>query len=505
MKKEYFLFSFILLNLCFINSSYAACTKKITAKNVIFFIDVNGGTKELDEAKKAACDRGQKIVIYPEQTAAIYKLTNDKSFYENRYKALKCDKDPANKGCAEVGSKKEAVITQLQEKAVQFSIPVLKEKLKKLNDEQGESVESLVISGHSDGKTIYGVYGTAQREGIQTAFQDLPDQGKSVTSLVMLACYSANPSTILSWKKNLPELKMIAGSDASASASDRPAGLQYLRDLLMKVKQLTADADQEKLKKRLKLLIPSLQEVNSAIYIDSNKCGEASGDKRFFYSKSSGGLNVFNPEECAKAIEKYKEKEDEIQGYMDGTTSIPTVTHGTPLREIYSFLRQNAHCLEAGEAQYTADMLYGLLFYHQVKINAIRALKKEADEVNAFLKDFGQGMAWPLTEENIKNKSRKEILNNLEVISSMMGPHAGPEIFEDMEKLGWSLNTMTCVSPEWHDIQANPRTPVCAAPMTNAYGQLSVEEREENPFSMTPNGIGGYPGMGGAQGQNEEE
>lgn len=499
MRLGYFLFSFILLN-----TSYAACDKKITTKNVIFFIDMNGGTKELDEAKKAACDRGQKIVIYPEQTAAIYKLTNDKSFYENKFKALKCDKDPSFKGCKEVGSKKDAVIDQLKEKAVQFSVPDLKEKLRKLHDEQGESVENLVISGHSDGKTIFGVYGTAQREGIQTSFKDLPDKGKSVTSLVMLACYSANPSTILSWKKNLPELKMIAGSDASASASDRPAGLKYLRDLLMKMKQLTADADQESLKKRLKVLIPTLKEVNSAIYIDSNKCGEALGDKRFFYSKSSGGLNVFNPEECAKAVEKYKTQEDEIKGYMDGTTPIPTETHGTALREIYSFMRQNAHCLEAGEAQYTADMLYGLLFYHQVKINAIRALKKEADEVNALLKDFGGLKTWPLTEENIKNKSRKEILDNLEAISGMIGPMGGPEVFEAIEKLEWSLKSMTCVSPEWHDIQANPRTPLCAAPLTSAYGQLSVEEREQNPFSIGNGAFGGF-GQSQNQSQNQSE
>jgi hypothetical protein len=90
---------------------------------------------------------------------------------------------------------------ELEVDAVKFSIPAMKETLKKLNREEGRNVESLVISGHSDGKTIFGVYGTTQRDEIQTTFKDLPDEGKSVSSLVMLACYSANPSTILSWKK----------------------------------------------------------------------------------------------------------------------------------------------------------------------------------------------------------------------------------------------------------------------------------------------------------------
>ncbi|MEA9355477.1 hypothetical protein SHI21_04670 [Bacteriovorax sp. PP10] len=508
MKKIFVLFFFLMLS----TSSYAACNKKITSKDVIFFVDLNGGNKEIEEAQKAACDKGQKLVIYPEQTAAIYKLTNDKSFYENRYKALTCDKTPTKKGCAEVRKKKDEVMSELEEKAVKFSIPVMKETLKKLNSEEGRNVESLVISGHSNGKTIFGVYGTTQRDAIQTTFKDLPDEGKSVSSLVMLACYSANPSTILSWKKNLPGLKMIAGSDASASASDRPAGLKYLKDLLMKVKDLTADADQKMLEKRLKVLIPTLKEVNSAIYIDSNKCGESVGDKRFFYSKSSGGLNVFNPEACEKSIAQYKEKEEDIAGYMEGITPIPVETHGTPLRELYSFLRQNAHCLEAGQAQYTADMLYGLLFYHQVKINAIRALKKEADEINAVLVDFGVGRIWPLTEENIKNKSRKEIIDNLDAIFDVLPKISGnSELLEDIKKLEGSLKTMACVSPEWHDIQTNPRAPMCST--TNWDNVMTINPQALGvgmPGSSGTGlgaGLGGYNGGGSFSGveQSEEE
>lgn len=509
MRKIFILFFFLVLS----TSSYAVCNKKITSKDIIFFVDLNGGTKEIEEAQKAACEKGQKIVIYPEQNAAIYKLTNDKSFYENRFKALTCDKTPTKKGCAEVSKKKDEVMNEIESKAVKFSIPAMKETLKKLNSEDGRNVESLVISGHSDGKTIFGVYGTTQRDEIQTTFKDLPDEGRSVSTLVMLACYSANPSTVLSWKKNLPGLKMIAGSDASASASDRPAGLRYLKDLLIKMKDLTADADQKKLETRLRVLIPTLKEVNSAIYIDSNKCGENVGDKRFFYSKSSGGLNVFNPEACEKSIAQYKEKEEDIAGYMDGETAIPTVTHGTSLRELYSFLRQNAHCLEAGQAKYTADMLYGLLFYHQVKINAIRALKKEADEINAILNDFGLERIWPLTEENIKNKSRKEIIENIDEIFDVLPKISGnsEQLLEDMKKIEGSLKTMACISPEWHDVLANPRAPICST--TNWDSVLSINPQELGvgmPGSTATGlgvGLGGYSGGGSFSGveQSEEE
>ena len=513
MRNIFLFFFLVIVNFYLLDSSHAAaCNKKVTSKDVIFFVDLNGGTKELEEAQKAACDKGQKLVIYPVQTAAIYRMTADKSFYENRVKALACDKDPAKKGCSEMIKKRDQVLAEIEDKAVKFSLPGMQEILKKLNSEQGSNVESLVISGHSDGKTIFGVYGTTQREEIQTAFKDLPDQGKSVTSLIMLACYSANPSTILSWKKNLPELKMIAGSDASAAASDRKAGLKYLRDLLIRVKELTADADEKKLKQRLKVLVPTLKEVNSAIYIDANKCGESIGDKRFFYSQSSGGLNVFNPEACQKAIEQYKEKEETIAGYMDGELSIPTQTQGTPLRELYSFLRQQAHCLEAGHVKYTADMLYGLLFYHQVKVNAIRALKKEADEINALLLDFGIESIWPLTEENIKNKNRKEIIENIDALFNTVPNLSGnsPELHENMKKLEASLKSMACVSPEWHDIQANPRAPLCSTASLDNFG-ISAESLgtgiEGNFGSGLGTGIGGYSGSGLLEGvgQDQEE
>lgn len=328
----------------------------------------------------------------------------------------------------------------------------------------------------------------------------------------MLACYSTNPSTILSWKKNLPGLKIFAGSDASAAASDRPAGLKYLKDLLMKVKDLTADADQKAVEKRLKILIPTLKEVNSSIYIDINKCGENNGDKRFFYSQSSGGLNVFNPEACEKSITQYKEKEEDIAGYMDGITPIPTVTHGTELRELYSFLRQNAHCLEAGKEKYTADMLYGILFYHQVKINAIRALKKEADEINVLLNEFGLGRIWPLTEENIKNKSRKEIIDNLDAIFDVLPKISGnsEQLLENIKKLEGSLKTMACVSPEWHDVLANPRAPICST--TNWDSVLNINPQELGmPGSVGTGlgaGLGGYNGGGSfsdAEQSDEEE
>lgn len=228
----------------------------------------------------------------------------------------------------------------------------------------------------------------------------------------------------------------------------------------------------------MQTLIPTLNQVNSAIYIDGNKCGEGLNEKRLFFSKSNGGVKIFNPEDCIRAEAEYQKKENKITEYKQGKIAIPLETQGTELREIYTFLRQNEHCLQVSQTKYSVNMVYGLLFYNSVKINAIRAYKKEADVINATMElqrneissmhaqdnsDFER--IWPLNEENIRKKGRNEILQALDVLkrlgSTINDDERRYSYFEAFSKLDESLNEMTCISNQWHSEQIRPTVPQC--------------------------------------------
>lgn len=82
-----------------------------------------------------------------------------------------------------------------------------------------------------------------------------------------------------------------------------------------------------------------------SLYINTSECGKNEKESQYLY-KSVGGLNSFNPDD-----------------YFLGNVEIPFETTGTLLREMYTFMRQNEHCLALEKVHYTADQLYGLLFF----------------------------------------------------------------------------------------------------------------------------------------------
>lgn len=482
--------AFFLISFIIFTNSALACDKKITSKDIILFIDFNGSKSEIETARKAACTRGQELVVYPTQTKEVENIVNENVYYGNKKKALggclKYGKSPPPRACEKIEKeelKNILALDKMRKDRVlkQASEPELRAFIKNLKVINQKNVETLIISGHSAGGSYWGTYGFLRSENFHNAFKDLPDKGKSLNSIIFLACYSVNPINIIDWKKNIPSIKLMAGSDASAAAEGRPAALKYLNDILLKTNELTKDATEKSLEKKLNTLIPTLNQLNSSLYIDTNQCEAKNPNKNFFFSQAKGGLRKFSPEDCSKALDEYKKKEPEIRKYFNGDIEIPIETSGTPLRNLYTFMRQNEHCFKSLHGiSYTADQLFGLLFYHPIKINAYRAYKKEFAEINSMFKNK-EGLKklvddkfrkdevekfWPFTEENLKTKSRKEILRNLEVANelpyiisnSLYNKSHHIMIMKNIEK---TIGVVQCYNPTWHDIQDSPKQIKC--------------------------------------------
>ena len=289
-----------------------------------------------------------------------------------------------------------------------------------------------------------------------------------------------------------------------ASGSENKFGLNYLANLLINTKSIISSAEKKTLELRLKKLVPTLNKINSSLYINTSECGKSEKDSQYLY-KSVGGLASFNPDDCKKSIIEYRAKiEVNIDDYFNGPLEIPFETSGTPLRELYTFMRQNEHCLELEKVRYTADQLYGLLFFHNIKLNILMAYQKKFEEVNQVINNKNElyeriktisppsrtldfvvakttinplasksvskediDKLWPFTPENIKSKSRSEILSNIKTLQGLKDLASDDQSLKiknlknNLISIQKTLVDLDCYDPTWHDVKVNPLAVEC--------------------------------------------
>ena len=133
-----------------------------------------------------------------------------------------------------------------------------------------------------------------------------------------------------------------------------------------------------------------------------------------------------------------------FRNYYSGLKDIPEQTTGTDLRNLYSLVRQNAQCFNDGLMN--GDRIGNLLFFHDVKKNFGKVFEQDIAEAMSELDELAKdvdiikcsffssnkelydlkktikdvkGNFWMPTEEEIGNKSRREVLANIKRLSSV--------------------------------------------------------------------------------------
>ncbi len=343
--------------------SFAQCTGRVDDKTVMMFMDMNNSALEISAAQRAACARGQKLLVIPRNHQQYNQLTsvvqNDMKSYE------RCLGTGGN--CERQQATYMASYQRLE--TFKGTLPSAREQLTTeltAMKASGSKLVNFTISGHDGGGTYSGHKGEISRGDIGEVMAAFPEVN-NVKSVMLLGCYTAVPNEVIHWKQSFPNAKLIAGYDGIAPASDKLAGHQYLEDLLRREPTILAQADQSRLNSFLRNNVRGLSLMNVGVYVEL----ECVGPNKLYYGldDQSRGIRSLDISECNGKEEIVGKIAADITRYYEGESEPPTDTANGELRRIYNQGRRYEHCGAHLNREYSMEQAFNLLFYNGIKNN----------------------------------------------------------------------------------------------------------------------------------------
>lgn len=260
------------------------------------FIDANSNEIEIETARKAALAKGKRFIAYPSEGQALNK---------------------------------DKAIELLQ--TVPFS--------------------TLIISGHNGGGSFSGEGGEFGYYEVEEALAQNPEAKKSVRTLMLLGCNTANLGQITTWKSIFPELDIIAGYDGTAPSQNAKSGLSYIEQIISKKDQLLAQDDKKDIERFVRNM-DYIHHLEAGLYIKNIECEENKQvEKEYVFrplmEDRSDRFKEFNFKECSKRVEELRnEKLPLFMKYYLGELENKSSASREELRKLYNFFHQYSFCFE---------------------------------------------------------------------------------------------------------------------------------------------------------------
>ncbi len=201
---------------------------------------------------------------------------------------------------------------------------------------------------------------------------------------MLWGCYTGTPSSLeFNWKKQLPNLDLLAGFDQMAPLSATLASPQQLHDILAREKKLTAQKDLASLKAQFKGLSYANM-TNVSLCVRDNYINNRTSSKM---SALLEGCNIKSIDQGL--MSEYRKYLNAEPGYENP----PTNTGSNKIRQFYNNLQANEHCRKffAEQGIYDLpqpDQVVRLIFFDNYKKNFQANQKVEIERINELLKKF---------------------------------------------------------------------------------------------------------------------
>ena len=371
------------IGLVFIFSTYGvnACPHQVDPNKVMLFVDTNNSEPEIATTIKAACARGERLVIVPKNHKEFAKYNDDVEKKTKTFVQLGCKKK-SNPKCKAAWSALDAAFVSRD--SFQKSQPNITESVKNSLNEIKESkakLQQVSISGHNGGGSFGGKKGSFSRQSLSQIMSDFKDMNE-VKSILLLGCYTGTKHEVIEWKNIFPDARIIAGYDEKAPLADRPPGHQYISDILLKEKGLITSADQKRLNTFVQENLNGLHSLNAAVYL---QCSNPADPREYYYSsKISRSFEPMDSKECEKKKEEIEKILSQTNKYLSGDLEPPLNTDGE-LRKIYNQARALEHCNNLNGIQMNLSQIFNLLFYEGVKQSFSTFYKDDLQTVEQYL------------------------------------------------------------------------------------------------------------------------
>jgi hypothetical protein len=393
------LFIFLLINV----NSWANCPNPINSSKIILFVDTNQSELEIATAQKAACQRGEKLMVVPKNYKEYGKfIAVEQKAYRDKKQCFETTRDFSS--CENFTKKHHEAMNALEEfKSKQPTISNnVEEALKEIKSNKAKIV-SFNISGHDGGGHYGGSKGTFSRLQLAEIMSDFPEINE-VESLLLLGCYTGVQREVSEWKMIFPKTKMIGGYDGSAPLSHRPQGHAYLEDLLTKEKQLLKINKSEEVDLQVKSLIKGLDQLHAAIYLKP-ECSQKDDNSYYYGSKLDRIFTAYEPDQCEVAGTELGPLIGRIRKFESGENE-PSRERSQEIRQIYNTVRTHEHCIPSLGLPLNANHVFNLLFYEDIKKNFAHYFEEDLKEAETIVSSINM--------EEIINGQMEELKKSIE-------------------------------------------------------------------------------------------
>lgn len=265
-------------------------------------------------------------------------------------------------------------------------------------------IKTLFASGHDgDGS----VYADDEREATKGKFdpyididavnKKYPKLFAQVQTYYPLGCYTTAMGNVRQYLEVMPNIKFIAGYFGAAHSAHRQKSQNYLVEMVNKEDAIIQAVTVHEFQKLTSNLETMKTDMNIGMFRNLTcKTGETKG---YMLEVDHGGdapVNravIFSKDTCKKIKTELQKKTDEYFKYSEGEIDVPIATSGGPVRELYSYFRQNEYCYDIVKDDKdfqnfpSASEVFSLLFhrnfqrnfklYYQKKMNALKAQIKQ--------------------------------------------------------------------------------------------------------------------------------
>lgn len=496
---KYFIFSILA---SFFAQSIFACDRPIDEKKVVIYMGFHGGGEEIKGAIEGACLRGEQLVTIPDmkylkdfekqksklnynkfQAAAIKAYSTYLGCVNKKNPSCDSESKAYEKKANELEAVNEHFRKWVDEHADKREfLAVLTEQLQTLKSKNAH-VSSLILSGHDGAGHFYGDSTGITKEQIFALTNKYPKEIGSMSSVLLMGCWSSVPKEVDEWKTAFPALKIIGGFVGSAPSSERPEAAHFISDILSNESKVGKNSTQSSVKNVIDS-IRDLKMVTSGVYIDNSKsgCSGIMDNKNQFYYVSPA-LNENEVDTKLVGLHPYTStasSEAELQCRMfaaqyawdtlDSYFSGDKEPENTPeLRSLYSSLRNHDHCISKGYIQprYNSEQVLFLRFFKDMKKNFVKYFDKQLQEAASAINKIDKNklsfsaqnalekyLKNPLTSNSILKMNRKEVLDAISNLNNLTW-NIGGEIDSKSRKLVELANRflyrMDCMDPTWHE------------------------------------------------------
>ena len=378
-------------------------------QKVVLFVDTNGSALEAEKAAQAACRRGDTFVILPAPVANIRRVRDAQvAFDRARTASFRCQTncDAINRQVTAAS----ASLTLARQSVPPMSAQILNTKLRELAG-RNVAVRSIVASGHDGGGVIHGNNGEVNKydiiRGMKSAYQGKPDLLRQWSSVLMWGCFTATPSESAVWRSEVPSLRALAGFDGIGPSNEREASRDVLADFLVKEHRICEARDQNELR-NLVASVEDIQHTSAGMFL--RQCNGA----EYYYARRDSGtvFGRFNQVAgCAAVREVLTQYRNELAKYHEGTMEPPADGVDSPLRQMYTQLRQNAQCIPAGDTLLDPNNVGLMRFWGPYKRNVAQYFNPQTTQAVGELNRL-EGVVDKVLEEVAGNSWWNRLLAN---------------------------------------------------------------------------------------------